>query len=61
MTTYLPAGLNLDGIDSPQCPLPSILDEVAKVVKKLGCTFVGFNGFAQFVCHRTIPSYRIRS
>jgi hypothetical protein len=61
MTTNLPAGLYLDAIDGPQCPLPSILDEIAKIVKKLDCTFVGFNGFAQFFCHRTVPSYRIRS
>ncbi|WP_433985287.1 hypothetical protein RBB78_24920 (plasmid) [Tunturiibacter empetritectus] len=61
MPADFPAGLYLNGVDHPQRPLPSIFDEVAKIVKKLGCTFIGFNGFAQFFCHRTIPSYRIRS
>lgn len=46
MSAYLPAGLYLDGIDSPKCPLTSVLDQVAKTVKKLGRPFVGFDRFA---------------
>jgi hypothetical protein len=61
MPAYLPAGLDLNGIDSSQCPLPSILDQITQTVKELGCAFVCFDRFAQIFRHLTIPSYRTRS
>src|ERR1700722_11061421 len=58
MPTYLPAGLDLNCIDSSQSPFPSVLNQVTKTLKELGCTFVRFDRFAQIFRHLTVPSYR---
>jgi hypothetical protein len=54
----LPAGLDLHDIDGSQCPLPGVLNQIAKTVKKPGGAFVCFEPLDQILRHRTIRSYR---